>query len=197
MGCFSWRTADTDESIGVALSGHPNAGRTVYLLQPGGEAPIQEYSYDGYGSFGGVDAHEWLAKHNLSQKVWRGMDEDSTRCLGISLESESVLVDPQTGAIWSIYDDHRDIVGGFYFDGRWNEIMPGYDQSPNALMESGRLVSTPICDLFEIKFPLKFSFSREARYEDLPASRVCADQGFFFKPASCLPGLPIGPMASC
>jgi hypothetical protein len=65
MGFFSWKTADTDETIANIFSGHENAERTVYLLQPNGEPSICEDEYEGYGVFGGVDVFEWLAEHNL------------------------------------------------------------------------------------------------------------------------------------
>jgi len=61
MGMFSWLTSDTGESIRV------EEVRNVYLLQPGGEAPIKEECYNGYGDFGEIDAYVWLAIHNLPQ----------------------------------------------------------------------------------------------------------------------------------
>lgn len=178
MGCFSWLTADTKESISVCDSGLPNAGRAVYLLQPGGMPPIEEVAYEGYGRFGDADAYVWLAQHNLAKDLWSGMDEGNIASLGIALECGSVLIDPKTGGIWSIFSDHRAIVGGSYFRGRWDEEMPGYGATPNDLVKSGRLVDTPVADLCEVKFPLKFSFNRYARYEDLPASKDCPWQGF-------------------
>lgn len=65
MGFFSWKTADTQESIANVYVEHPNTGRTVYLLQPNGEEAIAESGYQGYGVFNGVDAYAWLAKNNL------------------------------------------------------------------------------------------------------------------------------------
>lgn len=32
----------------------------------------------------------------------------------------------------------------------------------------------------DIKFPLKFTEDKDARYEDLPASERCEDQGYFY-----------------
>lgn len=177
MGCFSWLTADTRESISLFDSGLPNAGRTVYLLQPGGMPPTEEPAYEGYGRFGDVDAYVWLAQHNLPKKLWSGLDEGNIALLGIALECGSVLIDPKTGSVWSIFSDHRAIVGGSHFRGRWDEEMPDYGATPNDLVESGRLVDTPVADLYEVKFPLKFSFNPNARYEDLPASDVCPTQG--------------------
>lgn len=62
MGFFSWKTADTKESI-ANVHAQPNQ-RPVYLLQPKGCEPIKCSVYDGYGVFGGIDAYEWLATMN-------------------------------------------------------------------------------------------------------------------------------------
>jgi hypothetical protein len=51
MGFFSWKTADTDESIANVHTGNH---KTVFLLQPDGAEPIEDRAYDGYGRFGGV-----------------------------------------------------------------------------------------------------------------------------------------------
>ena len=118
MGFFSWNTADTNESIANIHSGHPNADRTVYLLQPDGKAPIEETVYDGYGIFGNVDAYAWLAEMN-----------------GLGIPGLRI-------------DDRR---------------LAGIDAARE-----------------DIKYPLKFSFHKNAVYEDLPASTSCRYQGYFY-----------------
>ncbi len=61
MGFFSWKTADTKQSIwNVYTKKH----RPVYLLLPEGRPSISERAYEGYGEFGGVDAYELLAREN-------------------------------------------------------------------------------------------------------------------------------------
>ena len=62
MGFFSWKTADTRETVWNRYSDH--GCRTVYLLQPNGGLNIREDAYEGYGDFGGVDVYEWLAIAN-------------------------------------------------------------------------------------------------------------------------------------
>lgn len=83
MGFFSWKTADTDETIWNAHSNH--GAQTVYLLQPDGQPPLREDSYDGYGVFGGVDAYAWLARQNLPAEQTEGRSDDDLRDDGITL----------------------------------------------------------------------------------------------------------------
>ena len=121
MGFFSWKTADTNETIWnrYAIEVNPaHQCKPVYLLQPNGMAPILEPSYEGYGDFGGIDALEWLAEMN-------GKGKD--RSEGIELMHG----------------------------------VPGKDKPEPP------------------RFPLKFSFDRNAVYEDLPASPDDDNQGFF------------------
>ena len=60
MGFFSWKTADTNETI---WNTYTKKHRPIYLLFPDRE-PIKETSYDGYGRFSGQDVYEILAKEN-------------------------------------------------------------------------------------------------------------------------------------
>ncbi|MDW1568373.1 hypothetical protein R7D93_24540, partial [Vibrio sp. YT-15] len=90
MGFFSWKTADTSESIANISSGK-HKGVSVYLLSPDGNH-IAERAYQGYGRFGGVDAYAWLAKQNLGSDVEHLClydDENELRALGIELQYEA------------------------------------------------------------------------------------------------------------
>ncbi len=127
MGFYSWKTADSNESIANIHSGHPNALKPIYLLQPNGQKPIKESRYNGYCIFGGVHAFAWLAKMNIDPETLNQLDVEEDdfelRSLGIEL----------------------------------------FCERPNL-----------------IKYPLKFSFNENARYEDLAKSEVCDLQGFFY-----------------
>ncbi|HAS6097089.1 TPA: hypothetical protein I7145_20910, partial [Vibrio vulnificus] len=83
MGFFSWKTCDSKESISNVYSGRQV--RTVYLLQPHGQKPLQENAYEGYGIFGGLNAHVWLAKANLDKNIASGMDDETLRIIGVYL----------------------------------------------------------------------------------------------------------------
>ena len=70
MGFYSWKTADTHQSIRNTFAEDPHTDiGPVYLLQPHGLPPIIEPAYEGYGTFGGVDANTWLAIKNLESEI--------------------------------------------------------------------------------------------------------------------------------
>jgi len=86
MGYFSFKTADTGETIWNMHSAQSRDGtRTVFLLQPDGQPPLREESYNGYGDFGGVDAFVWLGRNNLPADVVAEMSEDHLRTAGHGL----------------------------------------------------------------------------------------------------------------
>lgn len=180
MGFYSWKTADTESSIANIYSDQPI--RTVYLLQPGGKAPIEEAAYEGHGVFGGVNAMVWLAKAN-AESLGIGltsMSEGQLTDIGISLSVGHCHIDSETGDVWHVYHDHRVVVPGQYFSGTYDSIIPELGDTANNLIKSGRLVTHTVSELCGLEFPLKFSFSKTARYEELPASKDCPYQGYFF-----------------
>lgn len=169
MGYFSWRTADTGESIWNVGSGmHP--GKPVYLLQPNGLPAICEPLYAGYGVFGGVSAYAWLARMNMPELSAQALNEDALTDIGIALEAGFYL-DPKTGARWSFGGIHPGTSAFSAYDQR----VAGYVLNPNKLIMVGIWVKRKV----ELRYPLKFSFDPGARYEDLPSSAICPYQGFF------------------
>lgn len=186
MGFFSWKTADSDESIPNIYVDHPNTGRTVYLLQPGGKPPIAEEAYEGYGRFGDVDAFEWLAENNLPKenvdRLKSSGDSDDLRLAGIMLDSASAYYqDTLTGKRYSIFHDARGVDPEItHLDITYNMVIESDPDLaglvPNDLIASGRLVAKS----FEVNTPLKFSFDEHAVYENLQASSTCPDQGYFY-----------------
>jgi len=61
MGCFSWKTQDTDKSISSRYSNRSTF--TVTMLDNKGNSWVED-NYEGYGEFGGKDYYELLAEMN-------------------------------------------------------------------------------------------------------------------------------------
>lgn len=182
MGYFSWKTCDTKESIANIHADHPNAGRTVYMLQPNGMEPIEQNGYGGYGVFGKRDAFVWLAKMNISEEIISEIEDDieGIRNLGINIDCCEIYYDKSKRKYYCYTN---------------NPLHPKITpvQSPNfinddggmnlwKLWKEGKLVRKTIFEAFpkDFKYPLKFSFNKDARYEDYPASKSCRQQGFFY-----------------
>jgi hypothetical protein len=183
MGFFSWKTADTEESI---YNCYTDECKTVYLLHPGGDN-IEEKNYGGYGEFGGKDAYEWLAENNISKEELADSDEDDRRMLGIALDIGSYYVDTEDGSKWFVNlmaepavlakEGVRNLKNHTYI----TPIEEYAGKNANQLITSGRWEEKPTQELLAScgYNPLKFSFNKDARYEDLPASKICEKQGFF------------------
>lgn len=193
MGFFSWRTADTKLPI-ANNSYNDGMCRPVFLLQPGGKEPIMERSYSGYGRFGGIDAYEWLAVSNLTKeqisevtgKSFDDVSPNDLREIGIQLESGSYLEDPITELKFTVFHESgllNLIDKSFkHFDGNYSTPIPLFgNKSANELRDSGRVVSRKYSELGLVKHPLKFSFDSNAKYEDLPASKIDPSQGHFLE----------------
>lgn len=197
MGFFSWKTADSKESIASIYSGYHQD--SIYLLQPGGKAPIKEDAYEGLGMFGEIDAYEWLARHNLNDRSMQVFEKEpfpkqateDLRDCGIAIGIGVAYLDKETGtkyifknnsnvhtalALSGYIDEERDYI----FD-RFDMPLPslGYDSIKDCI-SSRRVVSTPLVNPEQISNPLKFSASPYAVYEALPASEECPEHGFFF-----------------
>lgn len=176
MGFFSWKTADTQMSIANVYSDRPV--RNVYLLQPNGKPPIAEDAYEGYGDFGGKDAYEWLAEqHGLTGRE-----------AGIALQYLTVLRHKETDTVYycalhataELLKDFGVQARQIKQFGRYDEliVLNDIEASINDHRAAGRLAEESMQHL--LKYPLKFSFDKDARYEDLPASESCEHQGYFY-----------------
>jgi len=170
MGFFSWKTSDTKETI---WNRYTNNCRGVYLLCPDGKH-IYEPAYEGYGVFGGVDAHVWLAEHNLDTS---GMSEEQKRNAGINLFCGDYYLEKETGIKW-VYGSTM-IDGSKSFKGNFETVQDEFSMTPNQAISSGLLEKRPIAELFDIKYPLKFSFNKKAKYDELPAAEDDDRQGYW------------------
>lgn len=174
MGFFSWQTSDTKESI---LNAHTGQHRTVYMLCPDGGAPIEETAYNGYGDFGEIDAFVHLAKMNLPKERQDGLDDDMLRIAGCAYEAGyyELLSD---GSLHQICSLGANIINpaiqihGVTYD---KPIAAFGGKTGNEMVSEGLLVERE----FQINRPLKFSFDRNAVYENLPAAENCPNQGCY------------------
>lgn len=163
MGFFSWKTADTRESIANIHS--KNITRTVYLLQPNGEAPITEIEYDGYGLFDSIDAYVWFAERNAPKRLLDNAKTlEARRGLGIKLSFSHIA-----------YGTPGDI---FVLDNDLERILEidGVSVPAHVHIKAKRIKPIPIA----FNYPLKFSFNPDATYESVPASESCDKQGYFY-----------------
>ncbi len=80
MGFFSWKAADTDQSISNIYS--ERGALAIYLVTPDDEF-IFEPAYEGYGVFGGKDAYMLLTQWNVPEQCTGDVEHD--RHIGIML----------------------------------------------------------------------------------------------------------------
>lgn len=178
MGFFSWLTADTDESIANVYS--DREVKTVYLLQPNNLPPIEEPAYEGSGTFGGTDVYAWLAKMNFG--------DESLVSLAITADCGHYHEDADAIYLCSLHippemeAPFRKVTGAaekpiVFFETYERPIETRGGRTMNQLVEAKAVERKTIA----LKYPLKFSFNPKARYEDLPASESCPEQGYFYE----------------
>lgn len=178
MGYVSWLTADTRESIPVRYSDREQ--RTVYLLQPNGAPPIAETHYQGFGGFGGISVYDWLVDHNAPADRIEELRDDMWFPVQLSTGMR-YFRDVETGDRFCVFHTGPCAIDPTIAAHRctYADPLPGYGVSANDLVEQGRIVK----EFLPVAFPLKFSFDPAARYEDLPPSDSCPDQGFYYDEA--------------
>lgn len=178
MGYFSFLTADTKKSI--KLFDMPQA-RSVYMLMPGDKPNILESAYEGYGMFGGIDCYSWLAEANFPGH--------SDRDLGISASfGELYKINGKHYAPpFSFRNAHHDkLVSELVSELNPQRVASMYTEideldglTLHLAINSGKfsenLEVIKVRDY--LKYPLKFSFKKDAIYEKLTASLNCPRQG--------------------
>jgi hypothetical protein len=96
---------------------------------------------------------------------------------GLLMGTGRYFVDAHTGQKLAFFHEGADLIDPEIAFHRitYAEPVPGYDgKSANDLIAAGHLTPTE----YDVRFPLKFSFDPNARYEDLPAAKNCPHQGF-------------------
>jgi hypothetical protein len=179
MGLFSWKTADTQESIPVQGSVR-FTGKPVYFLQPAHlkvAKPLIEFNYQGYGDFAELDVYQWLARVNIA------LDD---RDAGIGLTHCTLLKVPDSDFYLCNSEALKPFIEGqlglkviYYFN--WEQpIAEAGGLTPNALRALPDRTGDIEMSQY-IKYPLKLSFDPEATYEDCAGSVTCEFQGYFYE----------------
>jgi hypothetical protein len=195
MGFFSFKTADTKESIPADAAGHPRSGKVVYLLQPNGEKPICCDGYDGFGVFGGQNIFSWLSQHNL------GIDNFDIGNL-ISCDSSGRLLNDKVYVCAMHFNKNaQNIINKKRVDDGLEKLtfvsvsdyaadftvqvdvdgdMVNRTMSLNLMGELNLGDKITISEMVNIKCPIKLSYNESAVYEELDKSEDCEYQGYFY-----------------
>jgi len=179
MGFSSYLTSDTEESI---LNIYTGLSRRVYMLQPNGLEHIVEEAYLGYMTFGGVDVFEWIVKINKLNSLCK---EEDIQTLGSALAlSGGIYIDVNTKQKYSLHYSSllKDVQA---FSGSYDDIQDGYIFTPNELIKTGvweEISLTELLDIENVYMP-RFSFDKNAVYENVPDAKSCPMQGCFIEDA--------------
>ena len=87
MGCFSFKTADTDKSISIQYSASGTFPVAVLIPKEFGGGRIIEKSYEGYGVFGGHDVFELLLKWNQKYLTPENLEKPNVDDYGVDKRS--------------------------------------------------------------------------------------------------------------
>lgn len=166
MGYFSFKTADTGFSIMNVASGHC---RPVYMLNPNG-APIFEPLYLGYGDFGGISAFKFLAMMNAESLGYKN-DHPDLELIGQFLFYGTVRYNLKEGCLVCYDELYKDAVKAIH--------RVKYIEADEATKSERFLYESELSFYKLIKYPLKFSFNKDAVYSKLMASDECRRQGYY------------------
>jgi len=165
---FTWLTADTRERIPV------DGSRPVYMIRPDKAEPRCEENYSGNGHFDGVDAFLWLGIKNVPASYKRFMSEPDLIAAGMSLECGVVYREVKTGKIWSLGTPDLPYLDVKIVERDFSEPCPELgNKSMEELVKVGEFDCVAVSSIYDVRYPLKFSFDANAVYEDLPASTIC------------------------
>ncbi|MUJ20327.1 hypothetical protein [Aliivibrio fischeri] len=184
MGFMSWETADTHQSIPNMHASHENANKAFYLLLPNNTSRKVSY-YNGYGQMLGRSAYCFVMEFNFTAEQLSIMDDDDER-----LEMMGMML--LTGEYFETNEGVKYVYGEnctdlnallgenmISVDYGWEKItINGVSTNMEGHEELGNVKSKKLSSF--IKFHLKFSYSPDALYSELKASKICTKQGFFY-----------------
>jgi len=193
MGFYSYKTSDMDIPIAADAADIGADLPVLFWVQPDGRAPIIAHGYRGFGRFGGVDVHDWIALENFPGA--RDLDRDTRIDIGVALESAEALVDAGGNAwCWLAPEPLKEAIGLRGFHHYMAPIDELGGRTPNDLVEEGVLTRIPLREHYrrimegrgalpgngfrEVK--LTFDPDRAMDYDGLPAAEFDEHQGYFY-----------------
>jgi hypothetical protein len=160
MGFFSWKCALTGKSVpAYPYAGRPVKGSTVVMVLP--DDSVVRGVYDGYGHISGHDVYDLIAPFFFKRPHARGGDFFGNTKYITSPEGEKFEVDQFN----------------------WSEPIEAFGgKSLNALAKEGYEITS---DFYLLHAAKMIKIVREdaykgQRYEELPGSEDCPDQGYFY-----------------
>jgi hypothetical protein len=169
MGFFSWVTSDTNKSIANTYSKRKTF--TVHMITEDGQV-FTEKDYEGYGVFGGKDIYELIADMN---GLCPGGDTDQKRYAAIDLLFKTIITCGE-----------RSYTVGVDFKNWEQPLEAEGGKTPNVLVSMGWKQVYPngygdfeIAAKNGIKLP-KLVQKIPKNFDDVPYSKDCRHQGFFY-----------------
>lgn len=165
-------TCDTQELIIMEdLKDLPivNAGRTVYILDPFTNGVLDGGDYDGE-YVGNINIFTMLMFQNYPELVLESYTEDFVQESGEMLFGGHCIIDVVTGKKYvhsnggyskTCFPD-LEVIEGTYHD----TFFDNDDRNICELFKVERLLEALVSDDYPIKFPLKLSFNKEAKYDE-------------------------------
>lgn len=165
-------TCDTQELI--IMEDHKdlpivNAGRTVYILDPFTNGILDSGDFDGE-YVGNTNIYTMLMFQNYPELDLENYTEDFVQESGEMLFDGHCVIDVVNGKKYvhsscgyskTCFPD-LEVIEGTYHD----IFFDNDDRTIFQLFEAERLVEALVNDVYPIKFPLKLSFNKDAKYDE-------------------------------
>ena len=168
MGFSSWLCSKTEKSIpAFPHAGRPVEESTVVLVLPDDSTVIG--IYDGYGSVDGTDVYEAVGHHVLGDS-----DRDNV------FNNQKHFTNGDTKFSVNKFNWGEPLVHTNAING--TKIPKEYlNKSMNALIQDGWKYTNNFHDVMAaVKLVVEDDYKGE-KYKDLPVSKSCPNQGFFYE----------------
>ena len=177
MGVFSWITSDTGQSVSS------NGGNAKMILPCGGE--YVEMHYEGYGRFGGIDFFEMVAHLNGYEFMRWGDSDKRSKGLNLYWRYRDAYEPSTPDSIDLPFEEFKETISNFEQmmgrpvpDDKKMKDMWEYEIMKRVALRNKRNEYAKQFVINLYKFPKIVSLGFTGRYEDVPNSKECPDQGY-------------------